>query len=104
MSQPGASSNSARLVLADGAVYEGYSFGADTTVCGEVCGEVVFNTITGSTRDLRGGFYIRRAATERRIPCFTSLDTARAAADALINGSQAFNVQPLPDYREKSSK
>jgi carbamoyl-phosphate synthase small subunit len=30
----------ARLVLADGSVYEGYSFGADN----EVCGEVVFNT------------------------------------------------------------
>jgi carbamoyl-phosphate synthase small subunit len=33
-------SERARLVLADGSVYEGYSFGADA----EVCGEVVFNT------------------------------------------------------------
>ena len=39
-SQPEATTKKARLVLADGSVYEGYSFGGDT----EICGEVVFNT------------------------------------------------------------
>ncbi|MAG14441.1 MAG: hypothetical protein CL874_00945 [Dehalococcoidales bacterium] len=37
----------------------------------------VVNTITGRQTALRDGFYIRRAA-EKRIPCFTPLDTVRA--------------------------
>ncbi len=61
----------------------------------------VVNTITGGRISLRDGFYIRRAAAEKRIPCFTSLDTARAAVEALVNGSQIYSAQPLPDYRRK---
>jgi carbamoyl-phosphate synthase large subunit len=61
----------------------------------------VVNTITGGRIPLRDGFQIRRAATEKRIPCFTSLDTARAAVEALVNGSQIYSAQPLPDYRRK---
>jgi len=61
----------------------------------------VINTITGGRIPLRDGFYIRRAATEKRIPCFTSLDTARAAVETLVNGDQVYNVQPLADYRRK---
>ncbi len=52
--------------------------------------------LTGTLRD---GFYIRRAAAEHRIPCFTSIDTARAAAEALLAGAQKFTVQPLAEYR-----
>jgi carbamoyl-phosphate synthase large subunit len=63
----------------------------------------VINTVTGDRIPLRDGFEIRRAAAEKRIPCFTSLDTARAAVEALINGSQIYSVQPLPDYRTKES-
>ena len=59
------------------------------------------NTITGGRTQLQDGFQIRRAATEKHIPCFTSLDTARAAVEALVNGSQSYNAQPLPDYRKK---
>ena len=63
----------------------------------------VVNTITGGGQvPLRDGFYIRRAATERRIPCFTSVDTARVAVEALIAGGQMINVQPLADYLNKS--
>lgn len=40
-------------------------------------------------------------AAEKRIPCYTSLDTVRAAVEALVNGSQTYSVQPMPDYREK---
>ncbi len=58
----------------------------------------VINTMTGDRIPLRDGFEIRRAASERQIPCFTSLDTARVAIEALINGSQVFNVQPLGSY------
>jgi len=61
----------------------------------------VVNTITGGRISLQDGFEIRRAAVEKRIPCFTSLDTARAAVEALVNGSQNYSAQPLPDYRKK---
>jgi carbamoyl-phosphate synthase large subunit len=61
----------------------------------------VVNTITGGHIPLRDGFHIRRAAAEKRIPCFTSLDTLRAAAEALANGGQSYTTQPLPDYRNR---
>ena len=44
----------------------------------------VLNTPEGRlTGSLRDGFHIRRAAAEKRIPCFTSIDTARAAIGAM---------------------
>jgi carbamoyl-phosphate synthase large subunit len=58
----------------------------------------VINTITGGRIPLKDGLDIRRAAAEKRIPCFTSLDTARVAIGALANSSQIFNVQPLREY------
>jgi len=58
----------------------------------------VINTITGGRIPLKDGFAIRRAAAEKRIPCFTSLDTARVAIEALATSSQVFNVQPLHEY------
>jgi carbamoyl-phosphate synthase large subunit len=61
----------------------------------------VVNTITGGNISLRDGFEIRRAAVEKRIPCFTSLDTASAAVDVVLNGKQAYNILPLPEYRRK---
>jgi carbamoyl-phosphate synthase large subunit len=61
--------------------------------------DVVINTPEGDqTAALRDGFDIRRAAVENRIPCFTSLDTARAAVSALLRGEQTVTVQPLRDY------
>ncbi|MEX0762182.1 MAG: carbamoyl-phosphate synthase large subunit [Dehalococcoidia bacterium] len=60
----------------------------------------VVNTVTGDRRTLQDGFHIRRAAVERRIPCFTALDTARAAVETVHAGSQAYNVLPLADYLE----
>ena len=38
----------------------------------------VVNTVTGDNKTLQDGFKIRRESTERKIPCFTSLDTAEA--------------------------
>jgi len=58
----------------------------------------VVNTVTGGRVSLQDGFDIRRTATERRIPCFTSLDTARVAWKALANDGQIFNIRPLPEY------
>ena len=60
--------------------------------------DAVVNTVTGDRQVLQDGFHIRRAAVDRRIPCFTSLDTARAAAESLANGSGSYSVKPLSHY------
>ncbi|MBI2860296.1 MAG: carbamoyl-phosphate synthase large subunit [Chloroflexi bacterium] len=78
---------------------EGHPNVVDVIKDGTVAG--VVNTITGGHVPLRDGFQIRRAATEQRIPCFTSLDTLRAAVDALANGDLSYAVRPLPDYRSQ---
>jgi carbamoyl-phosphate synthase large subunit len=70
---------------------------ADGTIAG------VVNTITGGNTPLKDGFSIRRAAAEKRIPCFTSLDTIRAATETISPGVRRHTVQPLPDYRNKSA-
>jgi carbamoyl-phosphate synthase large subunit len=76
---------------------EGHPNVLDVIEQGQV--DFVVNTPEGGQPTaLRDGFHIRRAATERRIPCFTSIDTARAAVDALVAGSQTYTVQPLRDY------
>ncbi len=60
----------------------------------------VVNTLEGGRAShMRDGFHIRRAATETRVPCFTSLDTARAAIQALT-APGAYSVRPLRHYRE----
>jgi len=63
----------------------------------------VINTITGGRIPLKDGLAIRRAAAEKRIPCFTSLDTARVAIEALADSSQIFNIQPLRDYLKREN-
>jgi carbamoyl-phosphate synthase large subunit len=69
----------------------------DNTVSG------IVNTITGGRIPLKDGFRIRRAAAERRIPCFTSLDTIQAALKVLLSGSHIYSVKPLPEYRRKGT-
>ena len=60
----------------------------------------VLNTLEGGRAShMRDGFHIRRAATETRIPCFTSIDTARAAIQAL-SAPDSYSVYPLVHYRE----
>ncbi|MXW24422.1 MAG: carbamoyl-phosphate synthase large subunit, partial [Chloroflexi bacterium] len=60
----------------------------------------VINTLEGGRPShMRDGFHIRRAATEMRIPCFTSLDTARAAIQPLT-APGSYNVRPLAAYRD----
>ena len=58
----------------------------------------VINTISGVNDVLRDGFYIRRAAVERQIPCFTSLDTARAAVESLNTGNANYAIGTTRDY------
>ena len=60
----------------------------------------VINTVEGGRPDVRrDGFHIRRNATEMRIPCFTSMDTARAAIHALAHPA-SYAVKPLIEYRD----
>ena len=61
--------------------------------------QAVVNTVTGDREVLQDGFAIRRAATEARIPCFTSLDTARAAVESMSGTGKGYSVKPLPAYR-----
>ncbi len=62
--------------------------------------QAVVNTVTGDREVLQDGFDIRRAATEARIPCFTSLDTARAAVESMSGSGTGYSVKPLPEYRQ----
>ena len=58
----------------------------------------VVNTISGSPEVMRDGFYIRRAAVEKHIPCFTSMDTARAAAESLSIELPAYDIATISEY------
>ena len=58
----------------------------------------VVNTLSGDSSVMRDGFYIRRAAVERRIPCFTSLDTARAAMESMLTGLDNYSIRTTDEY------
>jgi carbamoyl-phosphate synthase large subunit len=58
----------------------------------------VVNTTSGGRVPMRDGFEIRRAAAEQRIPCYTSIDTARVAVEALASAVRPISVEPLPEY------
>ncbi|HVH65613.1 MAG TPA: carbamoyl-phosphate synthase large subunit, partial [Candidatus Acidoferrum sp.] len=67
---------------------DGHPNVVDVIHAGQV--QLVVNTVSsaavadnGSGVPLRDGYEIRRASVERRIPCLTSLDTARALVQAL---------------------
>ncbi|MFL2627599.1 MAG: carbamoyl-phosphate synthase large subunit [Dehalococcoidia bacterium] len=60
--------------------------------------DVVINTESSLTSVIRDGFEIRRNAVERRIPCFTSMDTARAAIENLFSVDQNYNIKSSEDY------
>tara|TARA_B100000949_G_scaffold96104_1_gene85653 strand:- start:460 stop:2181 length:1722 start_codon:yes stop_codon:yes gene_type:complete len=60
--------------------------------------DAVVNTVTGDREVMQDGFHIRRAAVDRRIPCFTSLDTARAAVESLTKGGTNYNVLTVQEY------
>ncbi|MBI2856839.1 MAG: carbamoyl-phosphate synthase large subunit, partial [Chloroflexi bacterium] len=66
--------------------------------------DAVINTVTGGRVSLLDGFQIRRTAAERRIPCFTSLDTARIAVQALVGVERTYDVRPLGEYLSCSLK
>ncbi len=76
---------------------EGYPSSLDVIREGLV--DAVINTVTGDRTPLMDGFDIRRMATEKSLPVYTSLDTARAAVQALANGDSGYAVEPVPSYR-----
>jgi len=53
-------------------------------------------------RSVKDGYTIRLAAAQRRIPCCTSLDTARALVDAMSRhrSGESYAVAPVRAYRE----
>ena len=69
-----------------------WSVVADGTV------DAVVNTIAEVAQALRDGFEIRRSASERRIPCYTSMDTAKAAIEALAQGGSDYHVARTSEY------
>ena len=75
---------------------EGHPNVVDIIVNGTV--NAVVNTITGNRSALQDGFHIRRAAVEKRIPCFTSIDTATAAAESLTTQDPNYNVKSMLEY------
>ena len=58
----------------------------------------VINTVSEVSSVLRDGYLIRRAAAERQVPCFTSLDTARAAVESLLMERSNYSVQCIEEY------
>ena len=58
----------------------------------------VVNTVTEVSTVLRDGYLIRRAAAERQVPCFTSLDTARAAVENLLMEQGNYSVRCTEEY------
>ena len=81
---------------------EGHPNVEDVIRSGRVQG--VVNTMSGDRTPLRDGFEIRRAAAEHRVPCFTSLDTARAVAESLSARGRSYNVLPLSEYLKGEPK
>ena len=60
--------------------------------------KVVVNTVSEVASTHRDGFAIRRAAVERRIPCFTSLDTARAAVESALMEPANYSIKHTYEY------
>ncbi|RYD05222.1 hypothetical protein N752_10530 [Desulforamulus aquiferis] len=58
--------------------------------------QMVVNTPTKGKVTGRAGFRLRRLAAEYKVPCLTSLDTARAMAGVLQDLLQGDEVMPVP--------
>jgi carbamoyl-phosphate synthase large subunit len=65
--------------------------------------QTVINTVSDVASTLRDGFLIRRTAAERRIPCYTSLDTARVSVESLLTGATSYSVEPMDRYLDGES-
>ncbi len=61
----------------------------------------VINTPGAADKEVLDGLEIRRAAVERGVPCFTSIDTARAMLGAMTKRANSYTIEPLPSYRRR---
>ena len=61
----------------------------------------VINTPGPADKEVLDGLQIRRAAVERGVPCFTSIDTARAMVAAMERATAVYTIQPVPEYRRQ---
>ena len=78
-------------------VFEGSPHAVDALEAGAVA--LVIHTPRAEPQDLRDSFSIRRTALERRIPYFTTIAGAGAAAEAIAaQRSGALGVKPLQAY------
>ncbi len=59
----------------------------------------VINTPGPADKEVLDGLQIRRAAVERGVPCFTSIDTARVMVAAMERATAVYTIQPVPEYR-----
>ena len=75
---------------------EGHPNVVDIISDGSVDG--VINTVTGDREVLQDGFAIRRVAAEKGVPCFTSIDTARAVAESINRPNDYYNILPIEKY------
>ena len=75
---------------------QGHPNVVDVIQSGEV--DAVVNTLSGDRDPLRDGFEIRRSAVERRVPCFTSLDTLRVAIEVLAAAGGTLEPRPMSEY------
>jgi len=57
--------------------------------------DFIINTPTKEKESLLDGFKIRRKAVEKGIPCFTSLDTAKAVISVLKSDNKVEHLKPL---------
>ncbi len=64
--------------------------------------KLILNTPTKGRRADRDGFKLRRMAVEHRIPCITSLDTARVLLQSMRSGRTDADIKPvsLADIQE----
>jgi len=78
---------------------EGHPDIVELIYSGEI--DLVINTPTRGRLPARNGFRMRRAAVEFRVPCVTSLDTARALLEVIrtLSDGRPVTVRSLGEYQ-----
>jgi carbamoyl-phosphate synthase large subunit len=88
-----ATRGTARALAAAGLPVQEVEDGINLVRSGAV--NLVINTPTRGKHPARPGFRLRRTAAEYRVPCLTSLDTARALVAVLQNLNQGEEPAPV---------
>ncbi|MBO8137891.1 MAG: carbamoyl-phosphate synthase large subunit [Desulfotomaculum sp.] len=88
-----ATGNTAKALSAAGIKVETLAEPLDAVRAGDI--QLVINTPTRGKIPARKGFKLRRTAAEYKVPCLTSLDTARSLAAALTSLQQGVELEPV---------